>query len=201
MLLLQLLTKPTKIKDYQRVVTTFVHKMVHLVKQTPKRVGIILQSGSPLRKDNILESLDNGTTFLTHENDNYLFIVELLVILCFFWSLPSLLVYQTVRFVKRFSLFKSNIIDRFFITAITGRNNKPSEIFSRIMRGQNKWPYCRTRKCFVDQEDFQSYIYTQQNKDFPCLPTGLLLLVGRGIYPSKSRTELQIHKTTNTPNN
>lgn len=143
MLLLQLLTKPTKIKDYQRVVTTFVHKMVHLVKQTPKRVGIILQSGSPLRKDNILESLDNGTKFLTHENDNYLFIVELLVILCFFWSLnaiplPSLLVYQTVRFVKRFALFKSNIIDRFFITAITGRNNKPSEIFSRIMRGQNK---------------------------------------------------------------
>lgn len=138
MLLLQLLTKPTKIKDYQRVVTTFVHKMVHLVKQTPKRVGIILQSGSLLRKDNILESLDNGTTFLTHENDNYLFIVELLVILCFFWSLPSLLVYQTVRFIKRFSLFKSNIIDRFFITAITGRNNKPSEIFSRIMRGQNK---------------------------------------------------------------
>lgn len=84
MLLLQLLTKPTKIKDYQKVVATFVHKMVHLVKQTPKRVGIILQSGSPLRKDNILESLDNGTTFLTHENDNYLFIVELLVILCFF---------------------------------------------------------------------------------------------------------------------
>ena len=112
--------------------------MVHLVKQTPKRVGIILQSGSPLRKDNILESLDNGTTFLTHENDNYLFIVELLVIQCFFWSLPSLLVYQTVRFVKRFSLFKRNIIDRFFITAIRGRNNKPSEIFSRIMRGQNK---------------------------------------------------------------
>ena len=143
MLLLHLLTKPTKIKDYQRVVTTFVHKMVHLVKQTPKRVGIILQSGSPLRKDNILESLDNGTTFLTHENDNYLFIVELIVILCFFWSLnaiplPSLLVYQTVCFVKQFALFKSNIIDRFFITAITGRNNKPSEIFSRIMRGQNK---------------------------------------------------------------
>ena len=53
-----------------------------------------------------LESLDNGTTFLTHENDNYLFIVELLVIQCFFWSLPSLLVYQTVRFVKRFSLLK-----------------------------------------------------------------------------------------------